>query len=230
MCLQRSKKLNILAMSAEADAAGSQPSKASYLIPALPHDDPAACSSEPSQSRIPCSRHTSASEQGDQASARVRSDVDRTAPVQAASPPPIETAVVSPFPATHEQALSNPPGSLQTDSRPTNPSHCMQGPSAAPNAAEPMPVAAAARSANVSSYGHASHPAEPSDCLLRSSTNKQQCLHLPKQQGLVPSWSQDGSQRRAHHWEHTSSQNFAQAKLTCTPSFPFSKQPCVVMW
>ena len=230
--MQRSKKLNILTTAKDIEAAGSQPSNTSYLIPALPHNDPAVCSSEPSQRPVPCSRHTIVSEQGDQASvAQVRSDPDRKVLVQrlqATPPPPLANGSVSPVSASHENVLSNPPDLVQTDSE--HPFNCKQGPSAAQEAAEPMPVSAAMPATNVSSHGYASQPAKPSDHPFRSCTDKQQWSRSPKQQGSVPSWPQDGSQQRAHHWEHTSPQNFAQGKLTCTSSFPFSKQPCAVMW
>ena len=225
--LQRSKKLNILTTSKDIEAAGSQPSSTSYLIPALPHNDPAACSSERSQRPVPCSRHTTVSEPGKQASAaEVRSDPDGKIPVhqlQAASPPPLANGG-----ASREDVFSNLPGAVQTGSG--NPSNCMQGPSATEEAAETMPVPAAMPATGVSSHGYANQPTKPGDHSFRSCLDKQQWSCSPKQQGSLPSWPQDGSQRRTHHWEHASSQNFAQAKFTCTPSFSFSKQPCAVMW
>ena len=230
--MQRSKKLNILTTSKDIEAAGNQPSHTSYLIPALPHNNPAACSPEPSQRPVECSRHINISEQGNQASAaQVRSDPDCEVlehQLRAASAAPLANGGVSMLSASRESVPSNPPGVVQTDSG--RPSNCMQGPSTAQEAAEPMPVPAAMPATDTSSHGHASRAAKLSDHMLRSCPDRQQWSCSPKHQGSVPPWPQDGSQRRVHHWEHASSQNFAQAKLTCTPSFPFSKQPCAVMW
>ena len=230
--MQRSKKLNIITTPKDIEAAGSQPSSTSYLIPALPQDDTAACSSAHTQGPVPCSRHPTVSEQGNHASAaQVISHPNCTRLVhqlQAASPSPLANGGVSLFSASHENCLSNPPGVVQTV--PGHPSKCMQGPSAAQEAAEPMPVPAAMPATDVSSHGYASQPAKPRDHPWKSGADKQQWLQSPEQPGSLPSWRQDGSQWRAHHWDHASSQNFGQAKLTRTPSFPFRKQPCAVMW
>ena len=230
--MQRSKKLNILTTPKDVEAAGRQAWSTSYLIPALPHNNPATCNPEPSQRPVECSRHTQVSEQGNQASAaQVRSDPDCKVlehQLRAASPPALANGGVSLLSASCENFLSNPPGAVQTDSG--RPSSCTQRLSTAQEAVEPMPAPAAMPATDVSSDGNASQPAKPSDHLFRVCADEQQWSRSPKHQGSLPSWPQDGSQRRVHHWEHATSQSFAQAKLTCTTRFPLSKQPCAVMW
>lgn len=220
--------LNILTAPKGVDATGSRPSSASYLIPALPHSGPAACGSEPVSRHDPSGRRISATEQGHQASAaQVKPDPDceATVQLQAASAPPLANGTEAQPQMSDRQTFSKHPGSLQTDRGPAHAANCMQGSSAEAKAGEPMPYPAAIPSTAVSSHGPARNPAKPITYPVTSCKDKQQGLQLSKQQ--VP-WSQHRSQR--DQWEHASSQDFAQAKLACTPSFPFSKQPCAVMW
>lgn len=223
--MQRSKKLNILTAAKEVEAAASHPLSASYLIPALPHSDPAARSSEPVHRHDLSGRHASASEQGKQSSAaQVESDPDPEASVhpQAASLPPNATQVR----ASVQHASSKQPKCLQTDYGPASAANGLQGSSAEQKAEEPMPLPAAAPSKGASSHRPGLDPAKPNTCPVRSCTDKQQWSHLSQ---LPGPWSQNRSQH-ADQWEHAPSQDFVQAKLACNPSFPFGKQPCAVMW
>ena len=227
--LQRSKKLNILTAAKEVEATGSRPPSASYLIPALPHSDHAACSSERVHRHDFSGRHTSATEQGEQASAaqaKSHPDPEASVPPQAASLPPLANALQVQPHTSDQPASSKQPERLQTGYGSASAANGLQGSSAEQKAGEPMPPPPAAPSTNVSLHRPAMDPAKPNTCPVKSCTDKQQWSHISKQQGQ---WSQNRSQQ-ADQWEPAPSQTFMQAKLACNPSFPFGKQPCAVMW
>lgn len=225
--MQRSKKLNILTAAKEVEAAGSCPPSTSYLIPASPHSDPAACSSDPVHRHDLSGKHASASGQGKEASAaQVKSDPDPEVSVQpqAAPLPPTATQVQLQVPDQH--ASSKQPKCLQTDYGPASAANGLQGSSAEQKAGKPMPLPAAAPPKGASSNRPGLDPAKPNTCPVRSCTDKQQWSHLSQLSGP---WSQNKLQH-AGQWERAPSQDFVQAKLACNPSFPFGKQPCAVMW
>ena len=211
-------------------AAGCQPLHSTYLKPAAPCDASLACSSEPSHvAHDRCNAATEPKNQAMPAHAIVIPDVNNKTSMRPHSAASSEGTAWAAEQLTHS-------GHCPARRQPASSSgHGMQASASVKVQGPPMTATA---SESVFSLADASaldwHPAhkssnKPTTSLTNSGASRPHWLHLPKQQGPKPSRSQDSSQL-AHHYRRGSSLDFAQGKLACTPSFPFSKQPCAVMW
>lgn len=235
--LQRSKKLNILTNTKESEAAESRPSSASYLIPAVPNDGHAACSSEPSSSQLPCGQCHSIPHSGMQApAAQSRPEPGCAASLQlqsascSQSKGGIQTHTVDQF----NGGLLGRQSVLPREVMPADPPRTLHGSMIKQTASEPTTGSNGSPATGLPCLRvPAAPPAKTDSSTARPHTDRHQWLHLSTQQGSAPSWSQNGSQL-THKWDNhdgpSGSQGFAQAKLAFTPAFPFSKQPCAVMW
>ena len=208
---------------------GSRPSSASYLIPAVPHDG--ARSSEPSP--FPCGQHTSlpgASTQPPAAESRAEPGCAVSIQLQPSLCSQSKDGI-----QTHNGHLPGRHSALSQGVATADPPRALHGPLAQQSGPEPTSVLNRSPATDLPSlHEPAASPAASPDIgpsVSRPHPDRHQWLHLPTQQGSVTSWPQNGSQLM-HKWDHGSSgsQDFAQAKLAFTPAFPFSKQPCAVIW
>ncbi len=240
--LQRSKILNVLKAPAEAPAPGSRPSSASYLIPAVPNHHNVPHSSEPFSKNGQSNSKPAPQNVGQQQDAAPGSQPgDNTQmPPHHTPDPGQDTSCASAPPQASTQAL---PASV-LDLR------CNEVSVAASVAGTSSNAQEAARMSTDTEAMHclgdpaakdlprSSPPAsndKPHTLRMQPGADKQPWLPFSNQQKFMSSWSQGASQplQASEHWAHDSSPaalNYSQAKLGCAHNFPFSKQPCAVMW
>jgi len=231
--LQRSKALNILTAPTERPGSDAQPSSSSYLISAVPCGHGIDGSSALASKHGPlASNHTA---------------THTVAQCEAAAPrlQPNSTA----------QKLSQPASVQDADSASVHKQSSMQATAARRrdlNGAELSAAAstvgllhgmqASAGTGRADTFTMNMPPVSPSRphadaaaVQMQPYTEKQHWLSAPNQHGCVTSWPQGQSKPLLgpESWgsvTSTRAASYDQGKIGCAHRFPFSKQPCAVIW
>ena len=230
--LQRSKALNILTAPTERPGSDAQPSSSSYLISAGPCGHGIDGSSALASKHGPlASNHTATHTvvQGEAAAPRLQPNstaqkLSQPASVQNAGSAPVHKQPS--MQATAARHLDLNGAELSAAASTAAPLHGMQASAGAGRAdtfTMNMPPVSPSRS-------HADAAVQ-----MQPYTGKQQWLSAPNQRGCVASWPQGQSKPLLgpESWgsvTSTHAANYDQGNIGCAHSFPFSKQPCAVIW
>ena len=230
--VQRSKALNVLNAPVSKTVSHSRPSSASYLIPAVTDDHNGSSLVHPSE-QDPCNSNrltTKAAEQNGSADLDAHPKaIAQTTLAQTASDQTADGASErQPAPARHAEtagiklSAAMPTASLDDEQRSAGPSRAHTSQLAGIPSMDLPPA-----SPSTSHKGTVAPQIQP--CAER-----QQRLPAPLQHGFMTAWPQNNLSLKApEHWSPMTSAhavNRDQGKIGCAHSFPFSKQPCAVMW
>ena len=231
--LQRSKALNILTAPTEQPGSDPQPSSSSYLISAVPCGHGIDGSSALGDKHGPlASNHTAThtAVQGEAIALRLQPNSTAQKLSQPASVQNTGSAPVHKQPSTQATAARhrNLDGAeLSAAASTAAPLHGMQA-SAAAGRADTLTM-------NMPSVSPSRSHADAAAVQMQPYTEKQQRLSAPNQRDCVTSWPQGQSKPLLgpESWgsvTSTRSANYDQGKIGCAHSFPFSTQPCAVIW
>lgn len=231
--LQRSKALNILIAPTERPGSDAQPSGSSYPISAVPcghgiDGSSALASKHGSLASNHTATHTVA--QSEAAAPRLQPNftaqkLSQPASVQNAGSGPVHKQPALQATAARHRDLNG--AELSAAASTAAPLHGMQASAGAGRAdifTTNMPPVSPSRL-------HADDAAVQ----MQPYTEKQQWLSAPSQRGCVTSWPQGQSKPLLgpESWgsvTSTRAASYDQGKIGCAHSFPFSKQPCAVIW
>lgn len=238
--LQRSKALNILTAPTERSGSDAQPSTSSYLRSAVPCGHGIDGSSALASKHCPlASNHTATHTvlQGEAAAAQGEAAAPRLQPNSTAQklsqPGSVQNAGIAPvhkqpsMQATAARHRDLNGAELSAAASTAAPLHGMQA-SAGAGRADTFTM-------NMPAFSPSRSHADAAAVQMQPCTEKQQWLSAPNQRGCVTSWPQGQSKPLLgpDSWGSVTSTHAAsydQGKIGCAHSFPFSKQPCAVIW
>ncbi len=229
--LQRSKALNILTAPTERPGSDAQPSSSSYLMSAVPCGHGIDGSSALACKHGPlASNHTATHTVAQAAAPRLQPNctaqkLSQPASVQNAGSAPVHKQPSVQANAARHRDLNG--AELSAAASKAAPLHGMQA-SAGAGRADTFTM-------NMPPVSPSRLHADAAAAQMQPYTEKQQWLSAPNQRGCVTSWPQGQSKPLLgpESWgsvTSTRAASYDQGKIGCTHSFPFSKQPCAVIW
>ncbi len=231
--LQRSKALNILTAPTERPGSDAQPSSSSYLMSAVPCGHGIDGSSTLASKHGPlASNHTATHRvaQSEAAAPRLQPNLtaqklSQPASVQNAGSAPVHKQPSVQATATRHRDLDD--AELSAAASTAAPLHGMQA-SAGAGRSDAFTM-------NMPPVSPSRLHADAAAAQMQPYTDKQQWLSAPNQRGCVTSWPQGQSKPLLvpESWgsvTSTRAASYDQGKIGCAHSFPFSKQPCAVIW